>query len=133
MNINAGMIAEFHVATLRGEALADRDLLARVAQAVIRAADVIALGPPVVAAIPVDPELVGDPDDDDGLILVQPLTTSHLAFHTWPAQGRARVVLDACVPFEVDRVTRLLENAFAGHVVARWQGYAGLKWPEVRR
>jgi len=131
MDLTSGLIAEFHVATARADLLVDSERLSSVATAIIRAADVVALGPPLLASVPIEPDLVGTPDDDGGLTLLQPLTTSHLAIHTWPAQGRARVVLDVCVPFEVERIARLLENALEAHVVARSREYRDLMFPEV--
>lgn len=132
MDLTSGLLAEFHVATARCDLLTDIEHLSNVAFAIIRAADVVAIGPPLIAAMPIEPDLVGTPDDGGGVILLQPLTTSHLAIHTWAAQGRARVVLDVGVAFEVERISRLLENALFAHVVARSRQYQDLAWPEVR-
>lgn len=59
----------------------------------------------VFDSVGADAELVGLPDaDDGGLTAILPISTSHLAYHSWPLQNRFRLVVDSCRDFDIEDV-----------------------------
>lgn len=54
-------------------------------------------------------ELGGEPFADEGGVTgIVVLSTSHLAIHTWPAQGAAQYDLYSCRPFDAEAAARHL-------------------------
>jgi S-adenosylmethionine/arginine decarboxylase-like enzyme len=71
------------------------------------------IGGPSVVRVPVDASLVDQPHHDDGGLTVQyVISTSHVTFHSWPAQRRFRLVVDSCQNFSVSRVLAMVRAYF---------------------
>lgn len=124
MDLNRGMIANYHV-TMNDEKskrLYDVKLIERFLRELTLEIGMTPLGSPVVHVIPIDHSRVKhELNDDGGITAMQVITTSHIAIHTWPLQGRARVSLDSCVPFAPITTEQWIKNFFgADNIETDW-------------
>ena len=64
-------------------------------------------------AVPLVPGNVGCSSEDDGGLTVQcVISTSHVAYHSWPLQNRFRLVVDSCKNFNVSTLLRIIGEFF---------------------
>ncbi len=72
-----------------------------------------ALSKPQFFFIPSSPLLVDHPVEDDGGLTAQcVISTSHIAYHSWPLQNRFRVVVDSCKDFRPNDVFNVISACF---------------------
>lgn len=68
---------------------------------------------PMSVTVQPDPANVGDPHADDGGMTTQVIiSTSHIAYHSWPLQKRFRIVVDSCKDYNVATFQRSLHEWF---------------------
>ncbi len=82
------------------------------------------LGEPVIREVQVRPELLSTDEDEGGVSIIMPITTSHIAIHTWPARRALMLDVFSCCPFNVETAFDLLNRefrfvSFSKHVVDR--------------
>jgi len=65
------------------------------------------LGKPVVREVPVQVELLSTKEDEGGLSIIVPITTSHLAIHTWPERRALMMDIFSCRPFDADQAYQI--------------------------
>lgn len=51
-------------------------------------------------------------EDDGGITVVAVISTSHIAIHTWPTEGGARIDVDSCREFDPMLVETAIKLAF---------------------
>ena len=58
------------------------------------------MGEPLVKIVPERPELVGTDEDEGGVSVIAPITTSHIAIHAWPVRGAVQADVFSCKDFD---------------------------------
>jgi len=82
-------------------------------RAVVQATKMKILVEPQSISVPKSEASVDDPIQDDGGLTTQCIiSTSHIAYHSWPCQGRFRLVVDSCKNFLVEDVLRVVRGFF---------------------
>jgi len=69
------------------------------------------LGEPVIREVPVQPALLATTEDEGGLSIIVPITTSHLAIHTWPERRALMMDIFSCRSFDTDQAYRLVAQS----------------------
>jgi S-adenosylmethionine/arginine decarboxylase-like enzyme len=81
---------------------------------VIKQIDMVPLTEPMSILVPKDESNVYDKHADDGGLTVQcVISTSHIAFHSWPLQNRFRFVVDSCKNYDAEIVLKAIMDWFA--------------------
>lgn len=79
----------------------------------IEAIGMKALSKPQFFFIPPSPISIDHPVEDDGGLTAQcVISTSHIAYHSWPLQNRFRVVVDSCKDFDPTTVFVVINSYF---------------------
>jgi len=82
-------------------------------RSVVKATKMEILVEPQSVLVPKTESSVDDPIRDDGGLTTQCIiTTSHIAYHSWPCQRRFRLVVDSCKNFAIEDVLRVVHWFF---------------------
>ena len=115
MNLDAGRLVAVNVRTAAGgrARLGDVDYITRFFNDLITKIKMVALRAPEAVVVPPNAGNVEDAHADDGGITVQCIiSTSHIAYHSWPLQDRFRIVVDSCKDFSASEVVAMLRDRF---------------------
>lgn len=86
--------------------------ITRVFEEVVQVLEMELLGEPVVRSVPVDPNHLETDQDEGGVSVIMPITTSHLAAHAWPLRSAIMLDIFSCKPFATDAAVRLIVERF---------------------
>lgn len=78
----------------------------------VGAIKMVPLTEPTSVLVPTDPDNIYSDGDDGGVTTHCVISTSHVAFHSWPLQKRFRLVVDSCKDFSVNVVIDLVRAYF---------------------
>jgi S-adenosylmethionine decarboxylase len=82
------------------------------------------LGDALVSTVPLRPERLSTDEDEGGISVIQPITTSHIALHGWPLRGAIMLDIFSCRPFDAEKAYDVLTHrssfsAVHKHVIER--------------
>lgn len=113
MDLDAGRLVAMNVEVEDASKLDDVVYVQTFLERLIHDIGMKILSGPAAIHVPVDPSVVDQPHLDDGGLTVQyVISTSHVAFHSWPAQSRFRLVVDSCQNFEAENVIAMVQAYF---------------------
>lgn len=113
MDLNVGRLVAMNVEVTDASKLAHAPYVQAFLEHLIHDIKMEILAGPHTVHVPLDPRLVDQPHLDDGGLTVQyVISTSHVAFHSWPAQRRFRLVVDSCQDFKVLKVIETVQSYF---------------------
>lgn len=113
MNLDAGRLVAMNVEVTDASKLADASYVQTFLERLIHDIGMKILAGPSTIHVPIDPSLIDQSHLDDGGLTVQyVISTSHVAFHSWPAQNRFRLVVDSCQNFEAGQVIAMVQAYF---------------------
>ena len=70
------------------------------------------LGEPVIRAVGLRPDLLSTDDDEGGVSVIMPITTSHLSLHGWPLRQAMMLDIFSCHPFDAEVAFRQIARDF---------------------
>ena len=104
MDLDSGRLVAANVLVEDAAHLAEPTYVEEFLRVLIARIKMKPLTAPMSIVVPPDPNNVGDAHADDGGMTTQVIiSTSHIAYHSWPLQRRFRLVVDSCKDY--DRVT----------------------------
>lgn len=71
------------------------------------------LGEPIAREVPVQPELLSTDEDEGGVSIIMPITTSHIAIHAWPTRKAIMLDVFSCKPFDAKAAQKFISEKFA--------------------
>jgi hypothetical protein len=114
MNLDSGRLVALNVNVLDASYLAVPVFIEEFLRVLIARIHMRPLTTPMSIVVPPDPENVGDRHADDGGMTTQVIiSTSHIAYHSWPLQDRFRLVVDSCRDFSAETVLDTVDEWFA--------------------
>jgi hypothetical protein len=124
MHLDSGRLVAVNVQVAHAACLDDPRYVERFFHRLIERIDMKPLTAPMSIVIPPDERNVGDAHADDGGMTTQCIiSTSHIAYHSWPLQCRFRLVVDSCKDFSSQTVVS---------TVAEWFPVNGLSLQDCR-
>lgn len=115
MNLDAGRLVAINVRVLDTvpSLLDDEGHIKAFFRALIEQIRMIPLREPEAVRVPPSIASVMDDHADDGGLTVQCIiSTSHIAYHSWPLQNRFRLVVDSCKDFSAEDVMAVVRSRF---------------------
>ena len=113
MNLDSGRLLAANVSVVDAARLADSRYVEDFLRALTARIGMRPLTEPMSVVIPPEPSSVQDPHADDGGMTTQVIiSTSHIAYHSWPLQRRFRLVVDSCKFYDVRDVMAVLREWF---------------------
>jgi hypothetical protein len=113
MFLDAGRLVAINAQVTHAACLDDPRYVERFFDRLIERIGMKPLTAPMSIVIPPDPKNVGDQHADDGGMTTQCIiSTSHIAYHSWPLQRRFRLVVDSCKDFETRTVVSTVSEWF---------------------
>lgn len=113
MDLDSGRLVAVNVQVARAACLADPRYVERFFHRLIERIGMKPLTAPMSIVIPSDPQSVDDKHADDGGMTTQcVISTSHIAYHSWPLQKRFRLVVDSCKDFSAQTVVSTVSEWF---------------------
>ena len=79
---------------------------------IINVADMTYLGDPIVRDVPTDKNNIRRAEDDGGISILVPITTSHISAHCWPLRKLIMLDIFSCKPFNAEVIERILKASF---------------------
>ena len=70
------------------------------------------LGEPMVREVPVDSDLLNTDEDEGGISIIVPITTSHLAIYVWPLRKALMMDIFSCKNFLATEAYGFLHDKF---------------------
>ena len=116
MNLDSGRLVAINVETseCERETLADQEYIKSFFHTLISEIGMTPLVLPMAVEVPQSKTSINDPHADDGGLTVQCIiSTSHIAYHSWPLQNRFRLVVDSCKDFSSLVVVNMVSKFFA--------------------
>ena len=113
MDLDSGRLVAMNVEVSDPRHLTEENYVCEFMEHLIRVIGMVILGEPAIARVPVDEDHIDHPQLDDGGLTVQyVISTSHVAYHSWPAQNRFRLVVDSCRDFRFLDVVSMVKTYF---------------------
>jgi|GEM_PF-5841107 len=114
MHLDAGRLIALNVFVSDASNLAEPSYVERFFRALIGRIHMKPLTAPMSIIVPSEPTSVDDEHADDGGMTTQCIiSTSHIAYHSWPLQQRFRLVVDSCKDFTASSVRSSVHEWFA--------------------
>lgn len=111
------LVADGYADAAGARVLGDRAQLEDILRRLVELLRMEILLGPLVCETPLDPDRLDVVDDSGGLTGVVVVTTSHVAFHTWPLEGRLSMDVYSCRSFDPAAVKAFLGRKFG---IVRW-------------
>ena len=113
MNLDSGRLVAINVQVAHASHLADPQYVERFFHRLIERINMKPLTAPMSIVVPPEQSNVNDPHADDGGMTTQCIiSTSHIAYHSWPLQRRFRLVVDSCKDYSAETVVKTLSEWF---------------------
>jgi len=113
MNLDSGRLVAVNAQVTHAACLDEPRYVERFFDQLIERIGMKPLTAPMSIVIPPDPDNVGDVHADDGGMTTQCIiSTSHIAYHSWPLQHRFRLVVDSCKDFSTATVISTIREWF---------------------
>jgi S-adenosylmethionine/arginine decarboxylase-like enzyme len=113
MNLDAGRLVAVNVLSARSHLLDHEAYVKQFIDNLVTAIDMIPLTEVTAIRVPPNACSINDPHADDGGITAQVvISTSHIAYHSWPLQNRFRLVVDSCKDFSAEDVISVVHRFF---------------------
>lgn len=123
MQLDSGRLVALNVLVSDASRLAEPDYVERFFRALIARIGMKPLTAPISIIVPPEPASINDAHADDGGMTTQCIiSTSHIAYHSWPLQRRFRLVVDSCKDFC---------EATVRHSVCEWFAVKGISVQDV--
>lgn len=114
MDLDSGRLVAANVLVEDAARLAEPQYVEEFLRVLIARIHMRPLTAPMSVVVPPDASNVNDPHADDGGMTTQVIiSTSHIAYHSWPLQRRFRLVVDSCKDYNVATVRATLCEWFA--------------------
>jgi hypothetical protein len=114
MNLDSGRLVALNVTVMDPSRLAEPRYVERFFRALIARINMKPLSDPMSVVVPPNSGNIEDQHADDGGMTTQCIiSTSHIAFHSWPLQRRFRLVVDSCKDFSTADVLAQVGEWFA--------------------
>ena len=114
MDLDSGRLVAANVLVEDAAYLATPQYVEEFLRALIARIKMRPLSAPVSLVVPPEPGNLGDSEADDGGMTTQVIiSTSHIAYHSWPLQKRFRLVVDSCKDYDVETIEQSLREWFA--------------------
>jgi hypothetical protein len=117
MNLNGGRLVvcsvRTHAGPLNNSLLENAKYVEGFFWQLIRRIKMKPLAGPQAFVVPPNQDAVGDEVADDGGLTMQcVISTSHIAYHSWPLQAQFRLVVDSCKDFSAAAVEEVVRSFF---------------------
>jgi S-adenosylmethionine/arginine decarboxylase-like enzyme len=113
MHLDAGRLVALNVQVSDPARLAEPQFVEEFLRVLIARIGMKPLTEPMSVLVEPSLESVGDAHADDGGLTTQCIiSTSHVAYHSWPLQERFRLVVDSCKDFSPDAVRQMVDETF---------------------
>ena len=83
--------------------------LIRVCKIVVAELGMTLLGEPIVLEVPSTDSLLDSVQDEGGISVIVPITTSHLSIHAWPLRSAMMMDVFSCRSFDADHAVQILK------------------------
>lgn len=113
MDLDSGRLIAANVLVEDAARLAEPQYVEEFLRVLIARIHMKPLTAPISIVVPPAADNVNDPHADDGGMTTQVIiSTSHIAYHSWPLQKRFRFVVDSCKDYDVPVVVKTLHEWF---------------------
>jgi S-adenosylmethionine decarboxylase len=68
--------------------------------------------PMLAVDVPLEADKLSTDDDEGGISVIAPITTSHLSAHAWPLRGAIMLDIFSCKPFDAEHALSIIDHLF---------------------